>query len=202
MKNQIIKLFVLLFIAGFVSACGNEGDANGQNDQEGEQHERHEGHGEEGMGEVHLSNLKFKSLGMKVDTMPTRPISGVVEANGQLEVPPQHEATVTAIVGGNTTSIKVIEGDKVNKGQVLAYLSHPILTEIQTKYITAYNRSEYLEQEYHRQKKLYEEGVGSGKTFQETKSDYQSMKGEVKGYEAQLRQLNLKVEKIRNGDVY
>jgi cobalt-zinc-cadmium efflux system membrane fusion protein len=139
---------------------------------------------------------------MKVDTMPTRPISGVVEANGQLEVPPQHEATVTAIVGGNTTSIKVIEGDKVNKGQVLAYLSHPILTEIQTKYITAYNRSEYLEQEYHRQKKLYEEGVGSGKTFQETKSDYQSMKGEVKGYEAQLRQLNLKVEKIRNGDVY
>ena len=63
MKNQIIKLFVLLFIAGFVSACGNEGDANGQNDQEGEQHERHEGHGEEGMDEVHLSNLKFKSLG-------------------------------------------------------------------------------------------------------------------------------------------
>jgi cobalt-zinc-cadmium efflux system membrane fusion protein len=117
MKNQIIKLFVLLFIAGFVSACGNEGDANGQNDQEGEQHERHEGHGEEGMGEVHLSNLKFKSLGMKVDTMPTRPISGVVEANGQLEVPPQHEATVTAIVGGNTTSIKVIEGDKSTKAR-------------------------------------------------------------------------------------
>jgi len=210
MKNQIIKLFVLLFIAGIVSACGNNTEGDGHNHEGGEEHESHEGqneegghegHEKEGMGEVHLSNLKFKSLGMKVDTMPTRPISGVVEANGQLEVPPQHEATVTAIVGGNVTSIKVIEGDKVNKGQVLAYLSHPNLIEIQTKYITAYNRSEFLEQEYNRQKKLFEEKVGSGKTLQEIKSDYFSIRGEVKGYEAQLRQLNLNVGRIRNGDV-
>jgi len=221
MKNQIIKLFALVFIAGFVSACGNNTEDDGHDHQEGEQHGSHEGHnkevgheghgdeeggheghGEEGMGEVHLSNLKFESLGMQVDTLPSRPMSGIVEANGQLEVPPQHEATVTAIVGGNITSIKVIEGDKINKGEVLAYLSHPDLTEIQTKYITAYNRSEYLEQEYNRQKRLYEEEIGSGKTFQETKSDYFSIKGEVKGYEAQLRQLNLNVDKIRNGDVY
>ena len=97
MKNQIIKLFVLLFIAGIVSACGNNTEGDGHNHEGGEEHESHEGqneegghegHEKEGMGEVHLSNLKFKSLGMKVDTMPTRPISGVVEANGQLEVPP------------------------------------------------------------------------------------------------------------------
>lgn len=203
MKNQIIKLFTLLFIATFVSACSNNTEGDGHDHQEGEQHGSHEGHNEEeGMGEVHLSNLKFESLGMQVDTLPSRPMSGIVEANGQLEVPPQHEATVTAIVGGNINSIKVIEGDKINKGEVLAYLSHPDLTEIQTKYITAYNRSEYLEQEYNRQKKLYEEEVGSGKTLQETKSDYFSIKGEVKGYEAQLRQLNLNVGKIRKGDVY
>jgi len=211
MKNQIIKLIALLYLAGFVSACANNTEDDGHNHKEGEEHESHEGHDEEeghedheeeGLGEVHLSNLKFESLKMKVDTMPSRPLSGVVEANGKLEVPPQHEATVTAVVGGNITSIKVIEGDKVNKGQVLAYLSHPDLTEIQTKYITAYNRSEYLEQEYNRQKKLFEEKVGSGKTLQEIKSDYFSIKGEVKGYEAQLRQLNLNVGKIRKGDVY
>ena len=49
---------------------------------------------------------------------------------GNLEVPPQNEATVTAIVGSNVTLIKVIEGDKVSKGQVLAYLSHPNLIKI------------------------------------------------------------------------
>ena len=89
------------------------------------------------MAELHLSDLKFKSLGIKIDALPTRALSDVVEANGQLEVPPQHEATVTAILGANVTSIKVIEGDKVRKGQILAYLAHPNLSSIQSNYVRA-----------------------------------------------------------------
>lgn len=154
------------------------------------------------MGTVHLSELKFNSLDIKVDTLPTRPLSGVVEANGQLEVPPQHEATVTAILGANVTSIKVIEGDKVNKGQVLAYISHPNLAQLQTNYLKAYRQVQYLEKEYQRQKRLYEEEVGAGKTFQQTEAEYLSMKGEVKGYEAQLKQLSLRVKKIQDGELY
>lgn len=88
---------------------------------------------------------------MEVDTMPVRSLSGVIEANGQLEVPPQHEATVTAILGANVTSIKVIEGDQVNKGQVLAYLSHPNLVNLQTGYIRSYSRLQYLEKELQRE---------------------------------------------------
>ena len=165
MKKQIINFFALAALAIFIGACGNNASEEGHDHKEGKQQELHEehsdeeggheGHGEEGMGEVHLSNLKFQSLGVKVDTLPTRPLSGVVYANGQLEVPPQHEATVTAILGGNITAIKVIEGDKVSKGQVLAYLSHPDLSKVQTEYLRAYSSSEYLEQEFNRQKKLW-----------------------------------------------
>ncbi|MAU14453.1 MAG: efflux transporter periplasmic adaptor subunit [Muricauda sp.] len=169
--------------------------------KEGEEHEEDEEGSEEGDA-VHLSELKFNSLGIKVGVLPTRPLSGVVKANGQLEVPPQYEATVTAILGGNVNSIKVIEGDKVRKGQTLAYLSHPDLAQIQTNYIKTYNRMQFLEKEYERQKRLYEEKVGSGKIFQQTESDYQSIKAEVKGYESQLRQLNISASKIRNGEIY
>ncbi len=222
MKKQIIKLTAIFFTVGMLSACGNSATEDGHDHQEGEQHESHEGHdeeegghqehgdeegghedhSEEGLGEVHLSSLKFNSLKMKVDTLPTRPISGVVEANGQLEVPPQHEATVTAILGSNVTSIKVIEGDKVKKGQVVAYLSHPNLTRLQTEYVRAFSQLQYLEKENERQKKLYEEEVGSGKTYQQTQAEYLANKAEVKGYEAQLKQLNLNVEKMRSGDIY
>ncbi|APU70163.1 Co/Zn/Cd efflux system membrane fusion protein [Christiangramia flava JLT2011] len=183
-------------------------DTASSNTETGEDHneeeEGEEGHSEEegGMRSVHLSELKFNSLGIKVDTLPKKALSGIVEANGQLEVPPQYEATVTAILGGNVTSIKVIEGDKVNKGQVLAYLSHPDLTRIQTDYINAFNRMQFLEDEFNRQKRLYEAEVGSGKTFQQTRSDYQSVKGEVTGYESQIRQLNLSPTQVRNGDLY
>jgi cobalt-zinc-cadmium efflux system membrane fusion protein len=190
-----------------ISGCGSksEGTSNKAHQEEGAGHAEG-GHDEEGeeeaMGEVHLSNLKFQSLSMEVDTMPVRSLSGVIEANGQLEVPPQHEATVTAILGANVTSIKVIEGDQVNKGQVLAYLSHPNLVNLQTGYIRSYSRLQYLEKELQREKRLFEEKVGSGKSYQEIQADYQSMKGEVKGYEAQLRQLNLNLDKLKTGNIY
>jgi cobalt-zinc-cadmium efflux system membrane fusion protein len=209
MKKQIIYLVALLLMVSVFTSCGSKSAENssetsreehsaGEAGHEGEE----DGHGEEGMAELHLSDMKFESLGIKIDTLPTRALSGVVEANGQLEVPPQHEATVTAILGANVTSIKVIEGDKVNKGQVLAYLSHPNLTNLQTGYVKAYSQLQYLEKENQRQKRLYDEEVGSGKTYQQTQADFQAMKGEVKGYEAQLKQLSLNVKKVQGGDIY
>ncbi|WP_431128199.1 efflux RND transporter periplasmic adaptor subunit [Flagellimonas flava] len=208
MKKQIIYILALVLMVSVFTGCGNksadtaedshENHIEGEDGNEGEEGE----HGEEGMAEVHLSDMKFQSLDIKVDALPTRALSGVVQANGQLEVPPQHEATVTAILGANVTSIKVIEGDQVNKGQVLGYLAHPNLSSIQSNYVRAYSQLKFLEKEYERQKKLYEEKVGSGKTYQQTLADYQTIKGEAKGYEAQLKQLNLNVSKIQNGDIY
>ncbi|WP_424963907.1 efflux RND transporter periplasmic adaptor subunit [Ekhidna sp.] len=196
MKNQIIYILTLVVLVAAFTGCGSK-NANPNSDEKAE-----EGHAEESVGTVHLSQLKFNNLEFKIDTLPLRALSGIVEANGQLEVPPQHEATVTAILGANITSIKVIEGDKVLKGQVLAYLSHPNLSQLQTNYIKAYSRFQYLEKEMQRQKRLYEEEVGSGKTYQETVAEYKGMKGEVKGYEVQLKQLNLNAVKIRSGEIY
>lgn len=189
--NSRVKISLLLFAASiFIMACGNS-----------EQEEGHE-HGEKHEEEVHFSEQQFQSLEMKSDTLPFRNISSYIEANGQLEVPPQNEATVTAIIGSNVAHIKVIEGDKVSKGQVLAYLSHPNLIKLQTDYINSWNQLQYLEKEYQRQKKLYDEKVGSGKEFQKTQADYQSMKGMVKGYEAQLKLMGLGFDKIRQSEIY
>ena len=192
--NSKIKTYILLFAASlFIVSCGKH-DEDEHKHQSGEESE-HQEHGEGHEEEVHLSEQQVQSLGIRSDTLPFRNISSYVEANGQLEVPPQNEATVTAIVGSNVTLIKVIEGDKVRKGQVLAYLSHPNLIKIQTDYINNWNQLQYLEKEYHRQKTLYDEKVGSGKVFQKTQAEYQSMKGMVKGGEAQLKQMGLGLNK-------
>lgn len=151
--------------------------------------------------EVMLTSAQYGALDIKVDTLTKRMMSGFVEANGHLEVPPQSEATVTPVIGGNVSSIKVIEGDAVNKGGVLAYLSHPDIIKIQTDYINTANRLEFLQKDFARQKKLYEEGVGSGETFQRAESELQSAKGHLKGMEAQLRQLHINPESIRNGNI-
>ena len=199
--NSKIKTYILLFAASlFIVSCGKH-DEDEHKHQSGEESE-HQEHGEGHEEEVHLSEQQVQSLGIKSDTLPFRNISSYVEANGQLEVPPQNEATVTAIVGSNVTLIKVIEGDKVRKGQVLAYLSHPNLIKIQTDYINNWNQLQYLEKEYHRQKTLYDEKVGSGKVFQKTQAEYQSMKGMVKGGEAQLKQMGLGLNQIQQSEIY
>lgn len=152
--------------------------------------------------QVHLSEQQFSALDMEIGNIEKRNVSPSVIANGQMLVPPQNEATVTAIIGANVKAINVIEGDKVKEGQVLAYISHPDLIKLQSDYVQSWSQLEYLENEYQRQQKLYEEKVGSGKNFQKVKSEYNAMKGMVKGYEAQLKLMNLSLGKIQNGDIY
>ncbi len=114
MKTKITTYILALITSLFLFGCENSGhNEEGHNhEEESEHHEHGEGHEEE----VHFSLQQFDALDMKVDTLPFRNISSYVEANGDLEVPPQNEATVTAVIGANITDIKVIEGDKVNKG--------------------------------------------------------------------------------------
>jgi cobalt-zinc-cadmium efflux system membrane fusion protein len=44
--------------------------------------------------------------------------------------------------------------------------------------------------------------VGSGQKFQEVESQFQSAKAEIKSYESQLKQLNLDISYIREGNIY
>ena len=195
MKKCLNIYIVFVVVCIVLSSCNNqEHDDKTSNHDEMEHRDEQES--------VHLSRAQFTALSMRVDTIPLRNTASYVDANGRLEVPPQNEATVTAIIGANVVSINVIEGDKVRKGEPLAYLSHPDLIKIQSDYINEYNQLQYLEQEHQRQQKLYEEKVGSGKQFQKTKADYLSLKGIVTGLEAQLKQFGLNLTRIRNNNLY
>lgn len=151
--------------------------------------------------EAMLSQQQFDALNIKIDTLTTRLMSGYVRANGELEVPPQSEATVTPVIGGNVTAIRVIEGEVVDRGDVLSYIEHPEIIQVQTRYMNAVNSLNFQEKEFNRQKKLYEAGVGSGETFQRAEAELLSFKGQVVGLKAQLQQLNINPELVRNGNI-
>lgn len=189
---------LIITISLLLISCGENQE---EKPAEGDTAQNSENKNQPAQKEVMLSAAQFDALDMEIDTLSKRMMSGFVEANGHLEVPPQSEATVTPVIGGNVTSIKVIEGEEVNKGGILAYLSHPDIIRVQTDYINTANRLEFLEKDFARQKKLYEEGVGSGETFQKAQSELESAKGHLKGMEAQLRQLHINPSSIRNGEI-
>ena len=202
MKNKIYKILTVMVLTIFVSACGNKENHNendGHSHNEEQKIEVNKEHNES--EEVMLSQQQFDALKMKIDTLALRNMSGYVEANGTLEVPPQNEAAITTVVGANVVSIEVIEGDKVNKGQIVAYLSHPNIIQAQTDYLNAYSISELAKKNYERQQKLYDAGVGSGANFQKAEAEYQASKAMVNGMEAQLKILNINTASVRNGTI-
>ncbi|KKN05777.1 hypothetical protein LCGC14_1083960 [marine sediment metagenome] len=183
-----------------VTACDSSKPETVENIEKNTQTEQANSEGE--AEEMMLTAKQFDALQMKVDTLRMRNMSGYVEANGQLEVPPQNEATITSVVGANVVSIEVIEGDKVNKGQTVAYLSHPNIIQKQTDYLNAYSNSQYLKKEFERQKTLYEAGVGSGANFQKVEAEYEASRSMANGLEAQLQQLNVSASGVRKGTIY
>ncbi|NME67055.1 efflux RND transporter periplasmic adaptor subunit [Flammeovirga aprica] len=200
--NQYKYIIAFLFFGLTTISCQptssshqHEGDEHSHEEGGHDDHDDHE-------EEVHLSMLQFKSMEMQIGNIPEINIGEYVLTNGSLEVPPQNEASVTAVIGANVKKINVIEGEKVKKNQVLAYLNHPNLIKLQTDYVTKINQLKFLEEEYNRQKKLYEEKVGSGREYQKASSDFFSTKGEVKGLEAQLKMLHLNLNKIKKGEIY
>lgn len=204
MNTQIKILLLTGLILTGVSSC-KEDKANGNEQQEKAKAEsKGQAKTDKTLEDetLHLTPEKFKAMDLKVDSLPTKSLSRVISANGELEVPPQNEAAITAIIGANVTAINVIEGDKVKEGQVLARLSHPDLINLQTDYSTAFNKLDYQKKEYQRQKRLYEGEVASGKTLQKAKSAYLSTKGKVSGLEAQLRLMGLNLDRIREGKIY
>ncbi|MCB9197587.1 MAG: efflux RND transporter periplasmic adaptor subunit [Flavobacteriales bacterium] len=191
-KNNIYIAFFFLLL---VSCANNESEGH-------DEHDHGHGHSEEEHGdEIHFSEDQFNALGIKVDTLPKRNLGTYVEANGELKVSPQNQAEVTAVIGANVKSIEVTEGEMVKKGQVLALLAHPDLIQLQTEYITNWNDLQFLEQEYERQSKLYEDKITSGKDFQQLKSDYNSKIGVVNGLEAQLQLIGISVSNLQENKV-
>ena len=187
MKTKILTAIIALTT---LMSCNTEKKEN--HDGEG-----HEEHGQEGV--VVLNEKQQEALKLKLGTFRMRNLTTVVKTNGQLNVAPESSAEVTAIIGGNVKVIKVFHGDKVKKGQVLAILEHPDYISLQEDFSVTAHQLEFLQQEFERQKKLYENNVGAGKDYQKVKSDYNTAKARYEGLKSRLQLLHISPEKVKEG---
>src|SRR5882757_5543618 len=85
--------------------------------------------------DVVLTDEQFKNSGIRLGHAEQRSISGVVKANGMLDVPPQNLVTVSAPMGGFVKNTTLLQGMKVQKGQVIITLEHPDYIQLQQDYL-------------------------------------------------------------------
>lgn len=186
------KIIIALMAIATLISCNTKNKTAG----EGEEHEEHSPE-----GIVILNKNQREALKLKLGSFQMRNLTTVVKSNGQLEVPPANSADITAVIGGNVKEIKVFHGDKVRKGQLLAVLEHPDYIKLQEDFAEVANRLEFLEQEFERQKELFENNVGAGQDFQQAKAEYNTAKAKYEGLKSRLQLLNLSPDKIMQGNI-
>jgi cobalt-zinc-cadmium efflux system membrane fusion protein len=120
-----------------------------------------------------------------------------VVANGVLDVPPQHQVSISAVMGGYVQQVKVLPGQFVAKGAVVAVLRHPDYLKLQQEYLQARARLRFLGQELERQQELDAEDVGSKRRLQQAQAEQQTELATERSLAGQLRLLGLVPERLR-----
>jgi cobalt-zinc-cadmium efflux system membrane fusion protein len=198
MKN-IIKISILLTFLFILGSCGNTTQSHDEN----EPNEKSEkGHVEERKSNlVALQEKQLEVMNIELGTVKQVNLGATLKVNGQLELPPQKMASVSALIGGRVQSVAVIEGDKVQKGQVIARLSNPEFITMQREYLSAKSNISFLENDYQRKQELLKDGITSLKSFQQSEAAFFEAKSALNATKATLELMGISVSILESGSI-
>lgn len=140
---------------------------------------------------VVLTESQVTRAGIQTARVELRELAVSLPANGVLDVPPQSRISVSPPVGGFIRQTELLQGMKVQKGQVLAVLEHPDYIQLQQDYIDSQSQLIFLGQEKERQQILARDNVNAAKSLQQAEAQYLSMKAKTDGLAARLQLLGL-----------
>jgi membrane fusion protein, heavy metal efflux system len=214
MINKIYSSLAALIIISLITftACGNKTEANkteataetahkeGEKHAEGE-HKEGEEAAAEGIKEVLLNEAQYTATGLVLGGFEKKNLSEVINANGYTKLPPQNQAQVSVPLSGTIKTIKVIEGQYVKQGQILATVQSMAYNNLRLereKLMQDLQQSEgslpYLRLEYARQKELSDENVNAKKVFQKVSSDVNLEEMKIRGLQNQIAILSQNIE--------
>ena len=187
MKNYTFKILICFLLFG---CKDNDTKHVGKNSEQ--QHN----------DEVHLTEKQVRYLDLRVISLKERFSSHYISANGRLAIAPNFEAVLHSFVSANVKKIFVIEGQRVTKNQVLAWVEHINIIALQREFIDFYENYLLSDLEYKRHKNLFAQKVISKKDMQQMQRDYAVAKANYSAALETLKLLNLDFRKIKRGKIF
>ncbi|KQT35582.1 secretion protein HylD [Chryseobacterium sp. Leaf405] len=191
------KIISLVFISLFLINCGKKEEP--QDEIRTEQAE--ENHDETPQTIAELTKEQMKSVGVTLGNIEMKELTSTIKANGLLRVPNNKKATVTSLYGGVIQTIKVQIGDFVKKGQILATINNPEYIQVQEQYLTVNSRISFAEQEFRRQKELFDNDAGAKKNLQSADAELKSLRTQRASLQRQLQLMGISPGKVTNGNL-
>lgn len=190
MKRRKNNLPALFFVALIASSCGG-GAAEPKAETEIKQNEN----------VVELLPAQAELIGLETGRLEQRALSGTIKVNGMLDVPPQNLVSISVPLGGFVKSTELLQGMKINKGQVVAVIQHQDYIQLQQDFLSTRSQLDFLQTEYKRQQQLAGENVNSQKTLQQTKAEYESIQAKHAGQRSKLALIGIDPDRLTSQNI-
>lgn len=204
MKLNIKLLLVVIFQVFILIGC-SEKDSH---KNEGKQEEGHESHKDEVKHDeehekhsklVKLSQESLKLINIQTETISLQAMTGFITIPATIVHNQDNEAQVGSLVQGRVQKVFVKIGDYVKAGQVLMTVEGLDIGTIKAGFLKAKANLDFTKSTYERQKKLFEEKIGSQKSLLESQAEYEKAAAEFKAEDKRIHSIGLSDEDMLNG---
>lgn len=148
---------------------------------------------------IEFTAEQYETAGIELGKIENKQISGTIKVNGQLDVPPQQQVSISAPLGGFLKSTPLLQGSRVKKGQVVGTIENLEFIQLEQDYLDAKNQLEFAKADYERQQELGKENVNSQKTQQQAKTTYTGWQAKYNGLREKLKVINIDVAALESG---
>ncbi|GCD78306.1 cation efflux system protein [Thermaurantimonas aggregans] len=128
--------------------------------------------------------------------------SDTILLNGIVLAPPQSIFSVYSLTRGYIDDVRVYQGSRVKKGDILCRIKHPEILTIQQKFLSDYIQLRTDSLEYERQKLLLRDSATSIRTLEMAKNAYFQSLAVFKSQEKLITSLGFNAKNILNGSLY
>ncbi len=201
MKNIKAVLLAVALAPWWLGGCTQPSDAETAMAavEEGEGH----GHEEEGTPDVvRITARQAEAIGLETGAIEYKPLQHSIAVTGTLELFPQNRANVGALMPGRVDDIRVVEGDRIGKGGLLATLTNPEFIDWQQQLLERLSRREYLLQEKERKEKLFEKQITSGREYQLALAEWKANEAAINSLRSKLQLLGIDPDKVAEGRIF
>lgn len=146
--------------------------------------------------EIFISTEQFKKNNFKLIPLTKVDFFDSISCFGKIEIPPNKKYSVSPFFKGYISNINVIQGESVNKNQVLFSLLHPYYLELQRDFLEIKETLFLLELDFKRQEKLFQENFNSEKNFILSKTKYKNAIAKYNYLKKLVEMMNINADKL------
>ncbi|HPG42101.1 MAG TPA: efflux RND transporter periplasmic adaptor subunit [bacterium] len=152
---------------------------------------------------VKLSFESIQQINLATEAVSLQPVIGYFTLPARVITDQDNEAHIGSLVPGRVHQVFVQAGDQVTTGQPLMTVESLEIGAIKAGFLKAKAAFDFANAAYARQKKLFDEQIGSQKALLESQADYDKALAEYKAEDKKIHSISLSDEDVLgalNGD--